>query len=409
MVPIWLDGVYREFARALSLGRLPGSVLISGRPGAGVHELAADCIRVYLCLAPAGDRPCGSCRSCQLLAGLGHPDFAALLPAGGVTAAGRAAGGGADTAPVLPGDGLLLHALTAVEEQLRARLDGGDDGGGTIRIEALRRLGAYLHESPVIGSRRAALITHAHLMQAASANALLKLFEEPPPGTLIILAADAPERLLPTILSRAFTLSAAQADPQQALEFVCSRGSVSRLQAQFALACAQGAPYTAQQLIATGQDRLAACFIRQLAQLASAPSAHVLEAAVHSLLQLPRPRRLPLLWLTGMDILRYQAGFDRAQLPLLGSCRADGDAAKEAEDRDAADADADAAAEGTDGTGSSLPELLAVLPRERLLLLLTELCRLQAEERSAALPVRADDAQLRTLLWELAQPGGTPP
>ena len=409
MVPIWLDGVYREFAQALSRGRLPGSVLISGRAGAGVHELAADCIRVYLCLAPEAGRPCGACRSCRLLAGLGHPDFAALLPSGGTAPAPartRDRSGGDDGAPVIGSDGVLLHALGVVEERLRERLDG-DDAAGTIRIDALRHLSSYLHESPVIGSRRAALITHAHLMQAASANALLKLFEEPPPGTLIILAADAPERLLPTILSRAFTLSAAQADPQQALEFVCSRGSVSRLQAQFALACAQGAPYTAQQLIVTGQDRLAACFIRQLAQLASAPSAHVLEAAVHSLLQLPRPRRLPLLWLTGMDILRYQAGFDRAQLPLLGSCRAAEDAAEAAEGHGAADADA--AAEDTDGTGLSLPELLAALPRERLLLLLTELCRLQAEERSAALPVRADDAQLRTLLWELAQPGGAPP
>lgn len=384
MVPIWLDGIYRTFAQALDMGRLPGSVLITGRPGTGIHELVADCIRTYLCLNPAAGHPCGSCRSCQLLAGLGHPDFAALLPAGAAAAAaGRARArprsGSDDTAPVMAGDGDFIHALTLLEERLRERLDG-DDAGGTIRIDALRRLNAYLHESPVIGLRRAALITHAHLMQAAGSNAILKLFEEPPVHTLIILVADSPELLLPTILSRSFRLSAGSSDPAQAMEFLCSQESVPPRRAAFALACAQGEPYTAQRLITTDQDRLAAQFIFQLARLAAERSMSVLEETVAALMKLSRARRLLLIWLTAMDILKYQSGFAPGDLPLLGSCGADEDA-QDASDR--------------------LIRELSALPREGLLRLLTELCRLQAESRTGTLPVRADDSQLRTLLAEL--------
>ena len=46
------------------------------------------------------------------------------------------------------------------------------------------------------------IVDEAHLLNAATQNALLKTLEEPAPGTVIILVTDAEERLLPTIRSR---------------------------------------------------------------------------------------------------------------------------------------------------------------------------------------------------------------
>jgi DNA polymerase-3 subunit delta' len=51
-----------------------------------------------------------------------------------------------------------------------------------------------------------AVIEGAHRMNEDAQNALLKTLEEPPAGATLILCADEPERLLPTVRSRAATL-----------------------------------------------------------------------------------------------------------------------------------------------------------------------------------------------------------
>jgi DNA polymerase-3 subunit delta' len=74
-----------------------------------------------------------------------------------------------------------------------------------IRINSIRELRKSLYlKSNDIG-RKMVLIFDAHLLtagQAESANALLKILEEPPQNTTLILVTDKKNQLLPTILSR---------------------------------------------------------------------------------------------------------------------------------------------------------------------------------------------------------------
>lgn len=74
-----------------------------------------------------------------------------------------------------------------------------------IRINSIRELRRTLYlKSDDIG-RKIVLIFDAHLLtagQAESANALLKILEEPPSHTTLILVTDNKNQLLPTILSR---------------------------------------------------------------------------------------------------------------------------------------------------------------------------------------------------------------
>ena len=74
-----------------------------------------------------------------------------------------------------------------------------------IRINSIRELRKSLYlKSDDIG-RKIVLIFDAHLLtagQAESANALLKILEEPPQNTTLILVTDKKNQLLPTILSR---------------------------------------------------------------------------------------------------------------------------------------------------------------------------------------------------------------
>jgi DNA polymerase III delta' subunit len=153
-------------AAALVRGALPHAVLISGPPSVGKTTLAEDIATGLLCLAanPA-DRPCRKCRGCRLVAGGNHPDLHRLGPEG-------------------PGGQIVI----------------GESGRASPR--GVRNLVAELAYLPVEGGHRVALVEHADRMNEDAQNALLKTLEEPPAGVSLILCADEPDRLLPTVRSR---------------------------------------------------------------------------------------------------------------------------------------------------------------------------------------------------------------
>ena len=151
-------------------GGVPQVLLLIGPAAIGKTTLALDLAAGLLCTAEDRVvRPCRACRACRLVAGGTHQDLHRLVPEG-------------------PG------------RQVRIG-DPSDPDPGTIRhlIREMARL-------PVEGRHRVAVIEGAHRMNEDAQNALLKTLEEPPAGATLILCADEPERLLPTVRSRAATL-----------------------------------------------------------------------------------------------------------------------------------------------------------------------------------------------------------
>ena len=71
-----------------------------------------------------------------------------------------------------------------------------------IAVDDVRDLGAFMHMTPAMGKWRVAIVDSADEMNRNSANAVLKVLEEPPPNAVLLLVAHAPGRLLPTIRSR---------------------------------------------------------------------------------------------------------------------------------------------------------------------------------------------------------------
>ncbi|PWR25906.1 DNA polymerase III subunit delta' [Zavarzinia aquatilis] len=71
-----------------------------------------------------------------------------------------------------------------------------------IVVDQVRDLAGFFAMTPAEGGFRVAIIDAIDEMNRNAANALLKLLEEPPPRSLLILIAHAPGRLLPTIRSR---------------------------------------------------------------------------------------------------------------------------------------------------------------------------------------------------------------
>jgi len=71
-----------------------------------------------------------------------------------------------------------------------------------ISVDVIRKLANFFGQTAEAGGWRVAIIDTADDMSEQAANALLKALEEPPSNAILLLLANAPGRLLPTIRSR---------------------------------------------------------------------------------------------------------------------------------------------------------------------------------------------------------------
>lgn len=155
---------------------LPHALLLAGPPGIGKRTFAEALAARILCENP-GRFACGDCPSCRWLAGGNHPDFRLVIPE-------------ADAQEEEGGE-------TAEKKKASSQ----------IRIEQIRELEDFVFMGSHRQGRRVILLDPAEAMNAAAANSLLKILEEPPATVYFILVSSRFRRLLPTIRSRCRTLS----------------------------------------------------------------------------------------------------------------------------------------------------------------------------------------------------------
>jgi DNA polymerase-3 subunit delta' len=132
--------------------------LFSGPPGLGKRTLALRLAQALNCPQPvAPGEACGTCKTCQQIERMQYAD------------------------------------LTVIQAEKE---------GGIMKVEQVRTLRQSLVLKPYQGKFRVALFLRFQEANANAANALLKTLEEAPSQAVLILTADTPEQLLPTIVSR---------------------------------------------------------------------------------------------------------------------------------------------------------------------------------------------------------------
>jgi DNA polymerase-3 subunit delta' len=197
-------GLRARLAQAAAKDTLPQVLLFTGSQGVGKQRLALWLAQLVLC-ERAGVEPCGACRACRLVGTLSHPDLHWFVPIARPKASD----------PDKQVDE-ASQALSQVLEDRRAQpLYGEVDGMASHGIAMVRLLQRRAALTAVEGGRRVFIIGDADRLVAQeaspeAANALLKLLEEPPAGSLFILTTVEPRRLLPTMRSRAVTLRLAR-------------------------------------------------------------------------------------------------------------------------------------------------------------------------------------------------------
>jgi len=119
----------------------------------------------------------------------------------------------------------VTHRILAGAEPGLAAITRSPNDKGKMRdqivVEDIRKLNRFFGLSATDGGRRVVIVDAADDMNVSAANALLKMLEEPPARTTMLLISHQPSRLLPTIRSRCRTLRLSPLSPgnmQAALE-----------------------------------------------------------------------------------------------------------------------------------------------------------------------------------------------
>ncbi len=101
-----------------------------------------------------------------------------------------------------------------------------------ISIDQARKLKSFLSLKPYSGRYKVAIIDDCHLMNQEAANAILKVLEEPPAHSLIIMVTANPKLLLPTIYSRCQEIKFNPLPRNQLLKYLNDLG-LNQAQAEF--------------------------------------------------------------------------------------------------------------------------------------------------------------------------------
>jgi DNA polymerase III subunit delta' len=213
----WLSDLSGALPRTL-----PHAVLIRGQTGLGKLQLATALAHGALCEAEgaATGEPCGSCAACHLVSAGTHPDFRLLEP---------------DSADDESDDAGAEAPAKAKRKKTQ------------IPVAAVRALADFVSRTPYRGRAKTIVITPAEALHPSAANALLKMLEEPPPGTHFFLVSSQPHRLLATIVSRCFQLPVSAPAVDVALGWLAQQTEDGR--ARLALAMAGYAPLAAWRLL----------------------------------------------------------------------------------------------------------------------------------------------------------------
>jgi DNA polymerase III subunit delta' len=169
--------------------------------------------------------PCGVCQACQFSSALVHPDLHWVFP--------RPRAKDSDPPPA----DVRREYAEAIAERVRAGLlYATPDGADAIYVSTVRALVHDAVMTPALATRKVVVVGDADRMVPQegadmAANAFLKLLEEPPADTTIILTSSAPGALLPTIRSRVVAVRVARLSEEAATSWVRDAGVRAALDA----------------------------------------------------------------------------------------------------------------------------------------------------------------------------------
>ena len=219
------DNVKQQLISSAGKGVVPHAQLFCGKAGYGTFPLAFAYARYLNCTDRSDTDACGTCTSCLKYNELVHPDLHFIFPI--------ASEGTKKTIS----DDFLPEWRTFLATRLYFDLDMWLN-----EINATKQAVIYSKESDEImhkvGLRiyeatfRILLIWMPERMHPACANKLLKVIEEPPQNTIILMVSENPDRILGTIQSRSQRINVKPIDTDLLAQNIISQYRQDEIEAQ---------------------------------------------------------------------------------------------------------------------------------------------------------------------------------
>lgn len=219
------ENAVRILTRTVDREQLPNSYLFCGPEGVGKWA-AALALTAYLnCRDVQNGDSCGRCPACIQIKKLQYPNLYIAVP----------------TPPSRSDKEETANYWEILEQKIAEpySLIGGEREM-SIPVDTVRNIRSSLSQKPPQAGKRVVLIEQMDRMRTMSADALLKLVEEPPPNTLIIITTSKPERLLPTIVSRCRRLRFAHLPLDKIAEYLAAKTEIGDTKAALLARLAQG-------------------------------------------------------------------------------------------------------------------------------------------------------------------------
>lgn len=202
------DNVKSLLRRMLEAKRLPGAMLFVGEEGVGKKLFALEIAKALNCRKPQGVEGCGECPACKRISKFNYPQSAESD----------------DWKKIIWTDHPDVGMVVAPKRVLI--------------VEQMRAVESAANYRPFEGAARVFIVEDADKLNDSSANALLKILEEPPHTSFIILLTSRPAQLLPTIRSRCqmirFSPLAAEEIENYLLQNKLATGTDARMRARVA-------------------------------------------------------------------------------------------------------------------------------------------------------------------------------
>lgn len=268
-------------------GIVPHAQLFSGRNGAGTFPLALAYARYLNCTERTETDACGHCRSCLQFNELAHPDLHFVFPIVSDKKRKRTVC-----------DDYLDEWRTLLRQRVYFDLDMWLDQMETSGKQAL----IYAEESDQIirkttlriyeAEYRVLLVWMPERMNAACANKLLKLIEEPPARTVILMVTDTPAGILGTILSRAQRLDVRPIESDALAHALEQRNHLSAEEARRTAHLSHGDLLTAERIMGSDErERLFLDFFKRIMRNAWKRDAREMKRTADELAALTREQQ----------------------------------------------------------------------------------------------------------------------
>ena len=194
------NAVKKQLLSSVKNNRISHAQLFSGNSGSAKLALAFAYARYLNCDNKSDQDSCGKCPSCLKYNTLSHPDLHLIFP---VLKLGQANVAVSDNFVNVWRDFILKNSYGSLNSWIDSfGIENKTGEKGSIYKDEANSIHKKLALKNFEAPYRVVLIWMPEQMNTEASNKLLKLFEEPPFGTVFLLVSEKPNILLPTIVSR---------------------------------------------------------------------------------------------------------------------------------------------------------------------------------------------------------------